>query len=281
MKKLLILLLITPLSLTACNYSEIDNAIDDKIHNKPDEIVSDSMFMDENGNKLRVDIPKDVECDKIIYVGCNGSFSDHYIFTMPDGSSFKEGVEGLNYTINEVSVYESINDSKIKESDCSYSFGGDDTFFEACKYNSFVLVDISAEYTPTELQSDTIQFRMDLTPYYQGGEDFLEFHPSTFINSEDFSSINPALVYFSEQPKEGDCDLNGNPIDLIHSANVCRTPLSVGEKVNFQLGILCSSKLIEDRNLFLINRFSDPVDNQSIYYVDLLGRFIDEKNVDD
>ena len=46
------------------------------------------------------------------------------------------------------------------------------------------------------------------------------------------------LIYFSEHPQIGDVDLEGEPIDLINDANVCRTILKNGDSLSFQIGIV-------------------------------------------
>lgn len=269
------------LVLSSCSYSDIDNALDEKIHNNP---APEATINDGNGN---VDSNSNVNENGIIYIEENGIFPDYYTFTYSsDNSVFEDGIKGLSFKFNKATVYDTINDSPIKTDECGMGFDllSSENINNGILENNFVLVDMTAYYEKEdETQPDAIQFFMCMDVTYKGGENFKEFQPSTFQNgqaTDDYSSINPIIQYFSEQPKKGDKDLSGNEIDLIHNSNMCRTPLKNGESLDFQLGIIVSEKLTEDKNLFLINRLSDvPEDSDSpIYYVDLIGRFINEEN---
>lgn len=273
------------LVLSSCSYSKIDNALDEKIHNNP---APEATVNDKNGNELSVDTNTNV--NEIIYIEENEKFPDYYTYSFSlDGTVSENGIKGLTFKFNQASVYDSIKDSPIGTDDCNRLtelISSNGIFNNGVFENSFVLVDMTAYYEKeNDAQPNEIQFCMDLDAVNKGGESFKEFQPSTYQNdqaTDDFSSINPSLVYFSHAPKKGDKDLRGNEIDLIHDANKCRTPLKSGESLDFQLGILVSKQLIEDNNLFLINRYYDkPEDSDSpIYYVDLLGRFINEENAD-
>ena len=282
MRRIFIFVLAGLLFFCSCSYSKIDNALDEKIHNDPAPEVT---VTDKNDDKFNDDTNTDVNKNGIIYIEENEEFPDYYTYTSSlDGTVFEEGVKGLTFRFNQASVYDSMKNSPIGTEDCNRltELISNNGIFE----NNFVLVDMTAYYEKEDdAQPNEIQFRMDLDAVNKSGEGFIEFHPSSYQNGQvvdDFSSINPSLVYFSHAPKKGDKDLSGNEIDLIHDANICRTPLKSGESLDFQIGILVSKQLVEDNNLFLINRYYDkPEDSAApIFYVDLLGRFINEENAD-
>lgn len=261
--------LVSVFAFSSCSYSELDSALNEKVHNNQESIAEQNQQLIGSG---------------VVYIREGEMFSDY--FALSD-LSLEDGIKGLNFTFNKATVYDTIYDSPISTDECRHGFEfSTENLNNGIAENAFVLVDMTAHYEKTEeTQPDKIQFLMCLDVIYKAGEGFKEFQPSTFQNggaTNDFSSINPTILYFSEQPKEGDKDLNENEIDLIHQSNKCRTPLENGKSLDFQIGILVPKELIEDKNLFLINRFEEVPEGADtpIYYVDLLGRFQNEGNAE-
>lgn len=265
------------LSMCSCSYSDIDNAINNKINDIPE---ADATIIDENGVERNVDNTP-ISYKGIQYVGIDETFSDYYSYTDEFDELQESGIKGLTYTLKNVSVYDSINDSPINPDDCRYKNFGE-TFDEIIKYNSFVLVEMTATYEKNiKSDSDMIQPILEFSERYHIGDGFKEFHPSTEndkLGKEEYTSIDPYIVYFSEQPIEGDKDINGNLIDINKSGNWFRTPLKNGESIDFQLGIVCSKELINDKNLFLNHRYETPPSDEPVYQIDLFGRLANAKN---
>lgn len=268
-------ILIVPF-LFGCSYSKIDNTLQEKIN---DELNSTVTMDDENGITRDVD-DTPINYEGITYVGIGDSISDYYCYTDQFGEINKFGINGLTYTLKKVSVYDSINNSSITPEMCKYiDFG--DSFNEMTKFNSFIVAEMSASYNKSsENDDDAVQPIFEFDATYHIGDPFKDFHPSTETDKpdkENYVSIEPYIVYFSEQPQSGDKDKNGNNISE-KSANWFRAILKDGETVDFKIGIICSPDLIEDKNVFLAHRFQTSPSDEPVYQFDLLGGIINEKN---
>ena len=259
-----------------CSYSKIDNALQEKIHEEPDSAIT----VDDENSVVRDVDDTPINYEGIIYAGINDYISDYYCYTDQFGEKNEFGIKGLTYTLNKVSVYDSINDCDITPEMCKYiDFG--DTFNDMTKHNSFIVVDMSVAYNKSSEGGDEIiQPIFEFDSIYHIGDPFKDFHPSTEADEpgkENYISVEPRIVYFSEQPQSGDKDIYGNIISE-KSANWFRTALKDGESIEFEIGIICSPDLIENNNVFLAHRFQTPPSYEPIYQFDLLGGIKKKKN---
>lgn len=281
MKKKLLFSITTSIALFlfGCSYSKIDNALQEKANDEPNSTIT---INDDNGVERVID-DTPLNYEGILYSGINDNISDYYCYTDQFGEKNEFGIKGLTYTLNKVSVYDSINDCDITPKMCKYiDFG--DAFNDMTKHNSFIVVDMSVAYNKSSESGDEIiQPIFEFDSIYHIGDPFKDFHPSTEADEkgrENYTSVEPYIVYFSEQPKSGDKDIFGNIISE-KSANWFRTALRDGESIDFEIGIICSPNLIEDNNVFLAHRFHTAPSDEPIHQFDLFGGIINEKNAQD
>lgn len=266
MKKVISVILLTCLALnlaTGCSYKKIDEAIKKQIDDQdaPEEITQ---------------VPPDE--NDFTFIEQGGSLPDYYKYSYADyglPDEYEEtGYKGLTYTFNGAKVYDSIKDSPISVDDCSpLLLDIDDD--QAYKNNAFILVDMTAKYNneSNDPDMDEIMPPMEFDGTYLTGDGYKEYTEKEL----DPPYTDPMRVYFSERPKEGDVDIDGNKLDLDSQANVFRKPIKSGKSVDFQVGILVKKDFIDDNNVFMFLRFREPPEKGNpVYLLDLLGRFSNE-----
>lgn len=211
------------------------------------------------------------------YIQKGDTVSDYFKYSfadygMPDEYSM-DGYEGLEYTFDNVTVYESVSASPIKYEACEKNLT-DYSDAELYENNSFILIDMTATYNkPENSDRDRIMFRMEFEGIKMSGEGYEEHNPKEFL----YPYTEPKLMYFSERPQEGDVDLDGNALSLSDDGNVCRTALSSGDSLKFQIGILAKKDLVDEKNVFLFLRKSEtPEKGNPVPLVDVLGRYDNE-----
>ena len=264
MKKLIIFVLLIVLCvniMSACSYKKIE----------------DSISRGFTTEKIEETVAYNTADEQYRYVEQGDSFPDYFKYTIKDYGYPDEyveyGIRGLIYTFNNVQIFESIYDSPISKDECYQDVFEPSVFGQILENNAFLLVDITASYDSQNDDSsdDEIMFRMEFEGDYHFGDNYKGYSDDDFFPPY----TNPVLIYFSEHPQIGDVDLEGEPIDLINDANVCRTILKNGDSLSFQIGIVSKKELIEDKNIFLyMHHLRDTQEKSNpVISVDLLGRF--------
>ena len=211
------------------------------------------------------------------YIEKGDTVSDFFKYSfadegLPDEYSMS-GYDGLEYTFDDVKVYDSVSASPIKESECEKITGkkSDKTLY---KENSFILIDMTATYNkPKSSNFDEIMFRMEFEGTYMIGDGFKEHDPDEFA----YPYADPIMMYFSERPQKGDVNLDGNTLNLEDDGNVCRKTLKSGDSIKFQIGVLAKKDLVDEKNVFLYLRFREtPEKGNPVPLVDVLGRYNNE-----
>lgn len=206
------------------------------------------------------------EGEDVIFVHPGDVMKDYYEYEI-DGQVFSVGSPNLEYIFQNAVVYDSIEDSPISKTEC-HVIGYDENYSKK-QYdnNSFIVVDMTISNTSSEENPENILPIMEFFATPRLGEGYKKF-------VKDDKNILPIIVYFSESPREGDKNSEGELIDIEKSKNLFRKELLPGESIDFRLGILVSTKLIEQKNVFLYLRFDEKIGDKPIYYVDLLGRYL-------
>lgn len=246
-----------------CSYTEVDTSIREVV--QPESVP----VPDEDPT-----LPTPEE--GFTYIEIGESVPDYYEFTFPGGELAPNGIQGLSYTLDSVTVYPTVYESGVPFSECHQFPDGEAATQEAYEKNNFILAKFTAYYeNPTgDPATDEIMFFNPFEGTYRWGEGYEEFSPNGYADRD------PYVVYFDKRVREGDTDLDGNPVDPIHQGNMCRESITTGGSVEFQIGVLASSKLVEQNNVFLYMTYSEPPSDKPIYYIDLLGRFADEKSAE-
>lgn len=260
MKKKIILcatLHIIALIMSSCSYKEIDEKIQQNLNGDSIKTID---FNTEEINDVTV-APPDEENIKIVKV--NDKVPDYFEYFIPElNETVSEGRKGVEYVLNNVTVYDSVFDSGINLSECT-TYDDLDVF----ENNAFIIADMTARYDTEDFnEQDEIMLNMAFSAWYRWNDGYTSFEANFPYD------VNPNIVYFSEHPIDGDKNIYGDKLSPINDYFVFRNSFKNGDMVDFKLGIIVSKSLVESKNVFMILRYSEPpADDVSIFYIDLLG----------
>lgn len=253
-QKLLALTMASLLILTAsgCSYREIDDAIQKEMKENTPEGGIDGYTSDGRAFNILEPIPK----DSATYKGIGESFPAYAQYTDSEGELIETGIDGLEYTLNDVIVYDSITEAPITRDECM------EVEEESLNGNSFILVDMTAKYTaPEQGEDEVIATTTDLTAIYMDGKGNDNFEERKSINN-----LPPYPIYFSAHPKKGD-----ERLDYEH--NYFSYIIKNGETLNFKLGILTGKEFIESKNIIIMVNGQDTyVEGYPYQYFDLFSK---------
>lgn len=281
MKKLVLILALTLIVLCGCSYKTFEDNFskDDGV----DSYVSEDKFFNSettsstNDNEVVFHEELKYSSDDILYVGIGDEFKDWNEITDPSMLHYPIcGYEGLVYTVTEVKVYETFVETRIPEEEtiqstldgCQEYFGEDNIYY--------VIIDITAKYNnlTNSSDSDTIYPFFSWKAVSRSDSEY-EYYES-FPNG---SFCRPMSFYFSEHLKEDRTNpISGEKLTVLTDYFWFESPLSDGQKIDFQIGIIVDKWLIERKNLFLtVHGVPQPWEAEPQIYVDVLGRFANDE----
>ncbi len=220
MKKLLLFIICVTVSLAFCSCS---GSVIQNVHNALDN--EEWTYID----GWQVPVPDDVEYLKkgdFVIKSVGETISDYVVFSFPESDTTDEnGVNGLYYTLNKVTVYDSITSAGLSYDDTNGRYSK-----ENLEKYPFVLVDAKLEYKPIETVTEQLTVAWSLNE--------LVFSDISYANP-------PGINYFSLHPK-------GTADDFKHDGNnYFIYKITSGEAIDVQIGIIVSRDCLENEDLYL------------------------------
>lgn len=247
-------IIVISIFLCGCSYNEIDDMLQSKIQDTKDIFVSeppidkidviddgeqslsskDDLDEQENVPKERIMVLNNGE--KIQIKGIGESYAN-YIKYMANDNEYINGKEGVSFTLDNVTVFDSFYEAGLD----TYGLLYEDE--EMLKGNSFILVDMTAEYIASSAENlEVIVDTSEIIPKY------LEEVGNASYVTEDRKSITnmePISIWFSHRPS-----IDDERLDYNHQFSSFY--IKDGEKISFQIGIIAGKEFIEENNVFLM-----------------------------
>lgn len=247
------------LFLLGCSYTKIEQKVKENIgQDVPLETI----------------LPEETTDDEIIYLQIGETLQDYYAYTDIDLNERVEfGTKGLEYIVNQVTAYDSFSVSGIDLNEANIPYENDNEITAIIENNRFVLIDLTVSYTNEtgDTSNDSIIWNVsDFHGAYRWGDGYDE------VEVDFPNKCEPFICFFDKHCNDGDIDMNGREMSRAHDYYTCADPIQSGESISFQIGLYCAEDFIKQKNLFLVERFTEPPSNDPIYYIDLMGRFQDE-----
>lgn len=231
--KFLSLTLVISMLLSGCSYKDFDDNLQTELNKiTEDKVVSlpDGGLQSVDGNGDTIIIQEPNSGDRVIFKEAGETFSSFVQFKMSDGEVVDWGLEGLDYTFNSITVYDSIYDSPIEVAECAISENRELDL----KMSHFAVVDMTASYhSEKELDPNINKFSLGMELYFE------------YENNSGNYIVYPELIYFSEHPKEKTKTFN--PVDDYMAYPI----LENNDSMHFQVGIIVSAEILETETLCL------------------------------
>ena len=259
--KITLALLITVLILSGCSVTAINDALKNTAKENKDSVSQptvgtyiESESEDAENSSSKTESKSDNE------KGTGESFDAAIDYETEDGEKVTVGKKGLSYTFNSYEIYDNFFESGLdfRASMLEYDFETEKYYLteskeSVYKNNMFILVDMTATYNAPEGGAERIEIHITndiIARNYSGTipEELME----EFISLRDNNIIvvYPNVNYLSTVP------LPENGLFPDHDVLMANF-LNDGEELNFQIGIICWEKFVEDKDLYLsINGFN-------------------------
>ena len=169
-----------------------------------------------------------ITADDVTYLDIGETVNSYVHFLSEEAGEFEQGVKGLTYTLNSVTVYNSISDSGVSFDDTCGLY--DDT--AQIRNNKFIVADMTADYNSPDGSDAPVNVALNFAVMF--------WHEKAF----DYGNVRPSLIWFSMHPDETDEELDRN-----HDYFVFR--IKTGESVQFKLGILAGESYVNDGDVYL------------------------------
>ncbi len=255
---------------TGCSFTEIDTSLQEGIRNLTEGEEEEEVYVTPDGTTIAPEDvapqPKPVAEEQKVYIGFGEPVSDYVIRTDMSGETWEQGIQGLEYTMNGIEIFDSLYESPIKPEELPY---GSEEMFQA---NGFILVEMEASYMAPEGGADeiTVALSSSFTGYYdeeKGNADFGERMGALPENH----SIEPLVIYCSEHL----------PIDDPEFSKIySRTTMKSGEKKTYKIGIIVAKEFIESENIYMEVSTVHPDSGDNIHtFLDLFADKINEENL--
>lgn len=249
MKKMMVsiaMLTAVLLLLPGCSYKELDDKIQQQTEQKEGGI---DRYTSEGRAYIEMEpVPEET----MQFKGVGGNFPSYVKCLDESGNEVEAGIDGLEYTLNQVTVYPSVFDSPIPIEECTTDNQ------EILENNIFLLVDLTAHYTaPSRGEAEVIPTIQELNPLY-----LEERGNAKFEERKSESNSPPYTIYFSGHPTEDD-----ERLDPEHQYS-CYI-IADGDSLEFQLGIVAGKELVDSKNVFL------QVSGQDIYMEGCVYQYFD------
>ncbi len=186
-----------------------------------------------------------ITADDVTYIEIGDSVRDYVYLSTEEIGEFERGVEGLTYSLNKVSIYNSIYDAGVSFDDC-YDLYGEQNI-PKIENNKFIVLDMTAHYDSDDRSNTSVNVALGFYEKFWNDKDF------------DYSNIRPSLIWFSLHPDEADEELDRNQQYFVYR-------IKPGESVDFQLGILAGESYIDDADVYLAQEGPDIKYEGYTYY---------------
>lgn len=180
---------------------------------------------------------------QITFAAVGESLSDYYELTS-DGIDeiITSGTKGLEYTVQDVKIYQNFYETGISKSDIININEGD------LSNSMFMLVDVLIEFSSNDTATkERITIDLDAT---------------TDMDSN--GKVYPKIIYFSEHPTDS------READPIHQYFTMPSLVS-GEESNIQIGILSQAEFVNEKRVFLTVGPFRPFGEANVRYFDLFS----------
>lgn len=249
MKKtcLLIVIFCLSFSLSSCSYLNIDDNIQHLLSGEDTTII--------NGYEFPLDAVdtnnKYITADDVTYLEIGDSINDYVYLLSEEIGEFERGVEGLTYSLNKVTVYNSMSDAGESFDDC-YDLYGEQNIPEI-KNNKFIVIDMTANYNSTDSSESSINVGLEFDVKFWNDK------------GANYNDVRPSLIWFSMHPSETDEELDSDKQYFVYR-------IKPGESVDFKLGILAGESYVNDADVYLAQSGPEQkVDGFTHYYFKLLA----------
>lgn len=244
----IILSLSISLIIYGCSYKEIEDSIKKSWNDITTGEESDTTFSEvqpiESSKSTDYHVSTSFPWDtQITFAAIGESLSGYYELTVDNMDEiFLYGTKGLEYTVQNVEIYENVFEAGISESDVI------NTSEQELRNATFMLVEVLIEFSGNDTATDE-RITIDL---------------EATTDMDSYNMIYPKVVYFSEHPTDN------NIADPIHQY-FTMPRLRSGEGVNVRLGIISQPEFVKEKRVFLAVGPFRPFGEANARYFDLFS----------
>ena len=244
---LCVLIVIFAICLSSCSYSNMDDNIQNLLAGEDITII--------NGYEIPLDAvdtnSKYITADDVTYLDIGDSINDYVYLLSEEIGEFERGVDGLTYSLNKVTVYNSISDAGVSFDDCYDLY--DEQNIPEIMNNKFIVIDMTANYNSIDSSESSINVGLEFD---------VKFWKDKGAN---YNDIRPSMIWFSMHPSESDEELDRNKQYFVYR-------IKTGESVDFKLGVLAGESYVNDADVFLAQAGPEQkVEGFTHYYFKLLS----------
>ncbi|MDD5796501.1 MAG: hypothetical protein PUD24_06170 [Oscillospiraceae bacterium] len=233
--------------LTSCSDANIDGNSKNLLAGEQTTVI--------NGYEFPIDaVDHDhtyITANDVTYLGIGDTINDYVCLSNEEIGDFERGVKGLTYTLNHVTVYNSLSDAGVSFDDCYDLY--DEQSIPEINNNKFMVVDMTAYYSIEDGNESSINVSLDFD---------IKFWNDKGANYHD---IRPSLLWFSMHPVETDEELDRNKQYFVYR-------IKPGEAADFKLGILVGESYVNEHDVYLAQSGPEQkIDGFTPYYFKLFS----------